>query len=806
MDPSSISPSGASWLIGLMAVLHFTLVSVGGLGPLTVYLMETVALRKGWPNLAHMARHYLTLALEIGVTGAVLGSGVVVMLIGLRPQVITLIFNIFFWFLVLQLFCFIGGIAFQFAYYFTFEKTPSRHRLWGLVGAILPLVPFTVFSAAVAFLSTPGAWPQTGNVWAAVFNPGMLVSLLHRLAAGASLTGALLMAIHAMQRRGKSGADLEYHSQALDWAAWIARRGLEAQLVVGILRVLVMGNESRQGLFSGVVLVYFVIGIAAGIVAYAYLFLRQRGPRLPSSVPAVLLLALLPVLLTVWMMSLTRSLNRGSFSIVGVMDRMGNIAQLPARYQVADVPSGEAIFGESCGACHPGLAGDAKVKAQQRHPDPAELSTFLRDPGAYNIAMPPYSGGDLETRALVSYLLDIPLEEVPEAAGGPAPAVAVAARTPGEWMVLAWNDLGMHCFMADYSVFQVLPPFNTLWAQVIRRGEKPEVVTEGIIVEYHVPSQTAPEKQTNFWEHAAAYGWDLEPGIGLKGFGVAGEMEAAGDHFVAEGVPLIDRTDEGTWDPFPMFIAEVKDASGKALVDTTNVAPVSSEMRCDICHSSGTSRDLAPMMMGILELHDRDNGTQLAAQAQGGDLVMCAGCHADPALGIMESQGASRSFSASMHSFHADKMDNPGVPENACQACHPGPLTQCQRDAMRGVGITCVNCHGEMVDLADTDRMPWMNLPACESCHTAELGVASVMNIADPNNQLTRGFSSLYRNRTAHGGIYCSACHGSPHAVYPSVSERDNQQSLMWQGEAGPIAKCELCHTTAPEGEFWHFR
>ena len=46
--------------------------------------------------------------------------------------------------------------------------------------------------------------------------------------------------------------------------------------------------------------------------------------------------------------------------------------------------------------------------------------------------------------------------------------VAVAAA--GErYVVLAWNDLGMHCYNRDFRDLAVLPPYNTLWAQVLRR-------------------------------------------------------------------------------------------------------------------------------------------------------------------------------------------------------------------------------------------------------------------------------------------------------------------------------------------------
>ncbi|MDH5484825.1 MAG: hypothetical protein OEY43_06260, partial [Gammaproteobacteria bacterium] len=37
------------------------------------------------------------------------------------------------------------------------------------------------------------------------------------------------------------------------------------------------------------------------------------------------------------------------------------------------------------------------------------------------------------------------------------------------YSILAVNDLGMHCADLDYQVFSILPPFNVLHAQVIRK-------------------------------------------------------------------------------------------------------------------------------------------------------------------------------------------------------------------------------------------------------------------------------------------------------------------------------------------------
>lgn len=42
--------------------------------------------------------------------------------------------------------------------------------------------------------------------------------------------------------------------------------------------------------------------------------------------------------------------------------------------------------------------------------------------------------------------------------------------TAGTTTVLGWNNLGMHCMDSDYSVFSVLPPYNTIECQLIVNG------------------------------------------------------------------------------------------------------------------------------------------------------------------------------------------------------------------------------------------------------------------------------------------------------------------------------------------------
>ena len=54
-----------------------------------------------------------------------------------------------------------------------------------------------------------------------------------------------------------------------------------------------------------------------------------------------------------------------------------------------------------------------------------------------------------------------------------------AARAQGandDYQVFAYNDLGMHCFDNDFSIFCLLPPFNVIHAQVVEKGARPKLL------------------------------------------------------------------------------------------------------------------------------------------------------------------------------------------------------------------------------------------------------------------------------------------------------------------------------------------
>jgi len=354
--------------------------------------------------------------------------------------------------------------------------------------------------------------------------------------------------------------------------------------------------------------------------------------------------------------------------------------------------------------------------------------------------------------------------------------------TLGTTVVFGYNDLGMHCLNQDFSEIMVLPPYNNLHATVIDRGSEPRIVTSGITVNYSIPSNTHSADKTSFWMNAQALlGVNLAPNVGLTGNKLFGTMVPTGTNdWVVTGLPITPIDDNGIENPFPLALITVR-RNGSVIARTQTVVPTSWEMNCNICHKTpgiSTATD-------ILRAHDRLHGTNLEHQKP----VLCSKCHADPALGQAGVAGVSN-LSHAMHGAHAPRMAQAdlAVP---CYACHPGLRTKCLRDVHSAKGMNCMSCHGQMTDVANSSRRPWVDEPRCGNCH------------------VRTGFQfeqagTLFKDSKGHHGVHCEVCHGSPHAITPTTTATDNVQATSIQGHLGVINTCTVCHIHTPSESFGH--
>jgi hypothetical protein len=270
----------------------------------------------------------------------------------------------------------------------------------------------------------------------------------------------------------------------------------------------------------------------------------------------------------------------------------------------------------------------------------------------------------------------------------------------------------MHCMDSDYSVFSVLPPYNTVECQLIVNGL---LVTNvgGYRVTYQAVADpdgsfnsTAMGKG-NFYIYAQTiYSAALAPEAGLAGWSMPGPSNnpqaflfeitnhpAAGvatpvNWFRAEGIPISPYDDAQQKNPYPLMRLIAWNGANQPIATNDVVLPVSDEMDCRACHASGTQAAAQPAAgwlwdglperdyrLNILRLHDEKQFAQYpglysaALAARGFNAaglyrsvvvdskpVLCAACHASEALGA-GSYSNIPPLTASVHSFHAHVMD-----------------------------------------------------------------------------------------------------------------------------------------------------
>ena len=463
-------------------------------------------------------------------------------------------------------------------------------------------------------------------------------------------------------------------------------------------------------------------------------------------------------------------------------------------------------------------------------------------------------------RWLASVLVTLTLHSGPAAAAG--------------WTLVGWNNLGVHCMDADYAVFSLLPPYNTIHAQLIDSQGHLVRDAAGITVTYEAVADpdgsinTTSAGKTNFWQHVLAlFGVDVLIDSGLVGKNMPGQsnqpqamtFDATAAWFIAEGIPITPYDDAQRRNSYPLMRLTGRDAAGAVLATTDIVLPVSDEMNCQACHTSGSDAAAQPrqgwvndpdpqrdMRLNILRLHDDREGLNdvftsalatagynsaglFATATTDGKSILCARCHLSKALSGSGIDGI-EPLTLAVHRRMAFVVDPlTGLPlassdnRSACYRCHPGSVTRCLRGVMGAavaadgtLAIQCQSCHGTMLDVADPLRTGWLSEPMCQSCHTGTAthnngalrytsafeSTGAVRQAVDQTFATTpdvpaAGFS-LYRFSVGHGGLTCEACHGPTHAEFPSLQRNDNIQSVQHQDHVGTFVECDSCHGSQP--------
>jgi hypothetical protein len=202
----------------------------------------------------------------------------------------------------------------------------------------------------------------------------------------------------------------------------------------------------------------------------------------------------------------------------------------------------------------------------------------------------------------------------------------LVSATTNSWTLVGWNNLGMHCMDADFSVLSLLPPYNTIQAQLLDPTGRLVTSQSGYTVTYQaVADATGSINKTsigkgNFWEFAEPlYGVPLPADAGLAGFAMPGtnntpqgtSFDATMPWFIATGIPITPWDDAGKTNTYPLMRLTARNGAGQVLATTDIVLPVSGEMDCRACHAAGGVYDPNPerdYRLSILKSHDLMQG------------------------------------------------------------------------------------------------------------------------------------------------------------------------------------------------------
>ena len=860
---------GGASLIALISILHVYISHLAVGGGLFIWLTDLKGYRENNPEIhQYVHKHTWFFLLLTMVFGGITGVGIWFIIALVNPAgTSSLIHNFVFGWAIEWVF-FVGEITALLVYYYKFEKLNRKSRLTlAFLYFLFAWLSLVIINGILSFMLTPGKWLVTGNFWHGFFNPTYFSSLFFRSFAAFMIAGLFGYITTVFLK------DSEFRTKMMRYSTKWMLYPMIGLVPSGIWYYYSIPGPVRFTAFSlnpqtsPYILVFFLASVLIFIIGI--LLSMRTGTALQRGLTFILLLIGLG-----WIggFEYIREVSRKPFVIHDYMystsihksdmeqlNREGILkhAKWSAIHEVTpenQPEAGRELFNIQCLGCHTvnGIRND--IVAQTNMFTYLGALSQLTGQGKIHNYMPPFIGTDEEKVVLASYIISSlqnksVIKEIEPYKITPLKSdIPPYNKKKAEYILLVWNDLGMHCISDSDPWFVILPPANTLEAQLIKRDPLPQLMADGFEITYQVqPGHENPSAHVQFWDYAEkTFGVPLDKNVGLFGNGVTGKFKYDTDRnsFIAQGIPVVPYSDDGGYNPYPLFTIEAKDVKTNETVAITKVvAPASTEMGCKNCHGgdwkvngvAGVSDETAS---NILKSHDRLSKTNLYEKALKGEPVLCASCHGDPALAA-DGKPEQMLLSASIHGFHANYMPVTGA--KACVMCHPAyskGRTRCNRGIHGAVNITCVDCHGELADHAvallkgQSDkrsaplllanlmtskvstkeevnpRLPWAKQPDCLTCHVdyqkAEAGITA-FNIWNDD------FSELYRIRTDNAGIRCEACHSSTHAEYPANNafdkNRDNLQPLQYSGLPFPIGsniKCETCHVQKMEDPIHH--
>ncbi|MBN2090894.1 c-type cytochrome [candidate division KSB1 bacterium] len=861
---------GGGTLIALISIVHVYIAHLAVGGGAFIWLTDLKGYRENSKDIhTYVRKHTWFFLLLTMVFGGLTGVGIWFIISLVNPAGTSKLIHAFVFGWAIEWVFFVGEISSLLIYHYQFEKLERKGRLLlAFLYFLFAWLSLVIINGILSFMLTPGKWLETQGFWDGFFNPTYFSSLFFRTFVAMMFAGLFGYVTSVYLKAG------EFRNKMLRYCSKWLLYPLIGLIPSGIwyyfsvpaaIRETTFVLNPQTAPFVTILIVSTVLIFLAGIY-----FIFKSGRKMQQILTFVLVaiglcwmggfeyireIARKPFVIYQFMFTnslMTTDLDRLNKEGVLTNAKWTEIKEITPENRME---AGKELFKLQCSSCHTvgGIRNDILPRIE-KYPYMGVLA-LLDGQGKILNYMPPFIGTEVEKKALAAYMTtelnQMKILETPEPFPVPqqhSEEIPAFDSKKDEYVLLVWNDLGMHCVTDGDPWFVILPPANTLEAQLIKRGNPPIVISEGIKISYSVEAgYENPSKHVDFWKYAKIiFGADLKENTGLTGSGLKGDFtfEMSQNAFVAKWIPVVPYRDDGTFNPYPLFSIEARDvATGEILAKTRVVAPNSTEMGCRNCHGgdwrvNGVAGLSAETGSNILEVHDRLSGTNLLEEAKKGQPKLCQSCHEDVAVGA-KGDSLLLNMSAAIHGWHANYMNMETA--EACALCHPANPegnTRCARGVHGALEVTCVECHGtiaehalgllkgqkqkrgsarlmkhlesnQVASKADINpRMPWVKQPDCLNCH---VDYEQPISGASGYNQWTAGYEELYRVRTDNAGIRCEACHGATHALYPANNifgwNRDNLQPMQYNNLPFPIGSnqdCQVCHTEKIQDPIHH--
>ncbi len=848
---------GGGLLIAAIAVFHVYISHFAVGAGLFLVLAELKGYKKNDQNILDYVRKHARFFLLVSmVAGGMTGVGIWFTIALLNPAATSLLIHTFVFGWATEWVFFVIEIVALFLYYYTFGKISKKNHLilgWIYFGAAW--MSLFVINGIINFMLTPGTWLENQNFWSGFFNPTFWPALAFRTFFALIIAGLFGLITATWQKNQKLRITMTRFAALwllLPFAFFIGSAyWYKISLPPDVTELIFQRMPAMTIFIDGFLLLSPVFVLGGLLLAI----------KIPQTVSRPIAAAMLIAgLLYMGCFEFIREGGRHPYIIynhlysnsifkdeIGEINKKGVLATSKwAQHKniTAEnkLEAGRELYNILCLSCHSIDGPMHNIKTLTKDFTPSGLDAMINGMETIHPYMPPYPGTKTERQSLayfIAYGLNGNIDPQPVKPRNKKQVILpFFNEEDDEYILLAWNTLGMHTMSDTFSHWSLNPPGNIIRAQLILRGETPEVVTDDVRLSYQVEKPFLdPARHSDFWNMAEMlFDKPVEKNKGVSGNGLKGEMTIEDIYFHADQLPVLPYPDQGGYDPYPVVTIKAKTTNGTLLATTKVTAPVSTEMGCYQCHGgqykvddqAGFTQQTAE---NILAVHDRLSDTSLLEQARTSRPVRCQECHNN------ESE-TTLNLSASLHGFHALFLKN--KQEESCQSCHPALNTQSLRGIHNEIGLNCTNCHGVLEDHALSllvhekeikkqpaaqlikqiqpvavdsieeiaPRRAWEQLPDCLHCH---------VDFEEPEtdttfNQWTENQHELYKNRTDESGsLACAACHSSPHAIYPAANDFGetihNLQPNQYQKNNLPMGSnlnCMICHTIEMEDEMHH--